>query len=141
MNLLSRTAYLFKQALLSNLFFEESQRQHGSLLLLFPALGRRGKRRKNKKMRYQGDMHSELLSSWDKKAKPRDPAILILCLWERMQSQSNHIFFFSLLSVWSGEGDIICSYRCCYVSLYRQLSSGKLPMTTKKILIQLFFPL
>lgn len=38
-------------------------------------------------------MHSELLSSWDKKAKPRDPAILIHCLWERMQSQSNHIFF------------------------------------------------
>lgn len=88
-------------------------------------------------MRYRGHMPSELLSSWDK-AKPRDPATLIPCLWQRLildaKPEQPHLTFptlFSLLSVWSGEGDI-SSYSWCYLSLYLQLSSGKSPVTTKR---------
>lgn len=74
-------AYIFKQALLSNLLFEESQTQHSSLpyaISYFSKGGEKKERKKNKKMRYWGDTSSEPLFSWDRKVKPRDSAMLML---------------------------------------------------------------
>ena len=89
-------------------------------------------------MRYLGDRPSELVPSWDKKAKPRDPATLIFCLWQRpvldTKPEQLHLMsptLFSLLSLWSGDRGIVSSYSCCHLSLYLQLSSGKSPVTIK----------